>query len=88
MVNLNQVTLPVKHMNEATGFNLSVLDGIKFSVVSKIVDFSEKVGYRGMMFTVVPNMVWVTGYFRASWILRVDLISDFICRSSTHMDQQ
>jgi monooxygenase len=53
-------------MNEATGFNLSVLDGIKFSVDSKIVDFSEKVGYRGMMFTNVPNMVWVTGYFRPS----------------------
>ena len=66
MVNLNQVTLPVKHMNEATGFNLSVLDGIKFSVVSKIVDFSEKVGYRGMLFTNVPNIVWVMGYFRPS----------------------
>jgi cation diffusion facilitator CzcD-associated flavoprotein CzcO len=72
----------------ATGFNLSVLGGIEFSVDGKIIDFSEKVGYRGMMFTDVPNMVWVMGYFRASWTLRVDLIGDFICRLLTHMDQK
>jgi len=36
--------------------------------------------YRGMMFTGVPNMVWIFGYFRASWTLRVELIADFVCR--------
>jgi cation diffusion facilitator CzcD-associated flavoprotein CzcO len=72
----------------ATGFNLSVLGGIEFSVDNEIVDFSEKVGYRGMMFTDVPNMVWVMGYFRASWTLRVDLIGDFICRLLKHMDNK
>jgi cation diffusion facilitator CzcD-associated flavoprotein CzcO len=36
------------------------------------VDFADTVTYRGMMFTGVPNMVWVFGYFRASWTLRVD----------------
>jgi cation diffusion facilitator CzcD-associated flavoprotein CzcO len=69
----------------ATGFNLSILGGIEFSVDGKIIDFSEKVGFRGMMFTDVPNMLWVMGYFRASWTLRVDLIGDFICRLLTHM---
>ncbi|MFT5654136.1 MAG: cation diffusion facilitator CzcD-associated flavoprotein CzcO, partial [Psychromonas sp.] len=72
----------------ATGFNLSVLGGIEFSVDGKIVDFAEKVGYRGMMFTDVPNMIWVMGYFRASWTLRVDLIGDFICRLLAHMDEK
>jgi cation diffusion facilitator CzcD-associated flavoprotein CzcO len=38
-----------------------------------------------MMFTDVPNMLWVFGYFRASWTLRADLISDFVCRLLTHM---
>ena len=37
----------------------------------------------GMMFTGVPNMVWVFGYFRASWTLRADLIGDFVPRCST-----
>ena len=32
-----------------------------------------------MMFTGVPNMAWVFGYFRASWTLRVDMMGDFVC---------
>jgi len=70
----------------ATGFNLSVLGGIEFSIDDKPLDFSKTVGYRGMMFTGVPNMTWVMGYFRASWTLRVDLIGDFVCRLLKHMD--
>lgn len=72
----------------ATGFNLSVLGGIEFSVDNAIVDFSKKVGYRGIMFTDVPNMAWVMGYFRASWTLRVDLLGDFVCRLLKHMDDK
>lgn len=70
----------------ATGFNLSVLGGIPFKVDGEPVDFAETVTYRGMMFTGVPNMVWVFGYFRASWTLRVDLLGDFVCRLLKHMD--
>lgn len=72
----------------ATGFNLSVLGGIPFKVDGDPVDFSKTVTYRGMMFTGVPNMVWVFGYFRASWTLRVDLLGDFVCRLLKHMDAQ
>ena len=39
-----------------------------------------------MMFTGVPNMVWVFGYFRASWTLRADLVADFVCRLLNHME--
>ncbi len=70
----------------ATGFNLSVLGGIEFAVNGKPVDFADTVTYRGMMFTGVPNMLWVFGYFRASWTLRVDLLGDFVCRLLRHMD--
>ncbi len=72
----------------ATGFNLSVLGGIEFSVDGKPVDFAETVTYRGMMFTGVPNLLWVFGYFRASWTLRVDLLGDFTCRLLRHMDEK
>ena len=41
-----------------------------------------------MMFTGVPNMVWVFGYFRASWTLRVDLLGDFVCRLLNHMKKK
>jgi cation diffusion facilitator CzcD-associated flavoprotein CzcO len=43
------------------------------------------VTYRGMMFTGVPNMVWVFGYLRASWTLRADLVAQFVCRLLRHM---
>lgn len=69
----------------ATGFNLSVLGEINFSIDDEPLDFAETVTYRGMMFTGVPNMVWIFGYFRASWTLRVDLIGDFVCRLLNHM---
>jgi cation diffusion facilitator CzcD-associated flavoprotein CzcO len=72
----------------ATGFNLSVLGDIAFEVDGKPVDFSKTVTYRGMMFTGVPNMAWVFGYFRASWTLRVDLLGDFVCRLLNHMKQK
>jgi cation diffusion facilitator CzcD-associated flavoprotein CzcO len=70
----------------ATGFNLCVQGDIAFSVDGKPLDMSKTVTYRGMMFTGVPNMVWVFGYFRASWTLRADLVSDFVCRLLKHMD--
>ena len=38
------------------------------------------------MFTGVPNMVWVFGYFRASWTLRVEMITEVICRILNHME--
>jgi cation diffusion facilitator CzcD-associated flavoprotein CzcO len=40
------------------------------------------------MFSGVPNMAWVFGYFRASWTLRADLLGDFVCRLLRHMDAQ
>jgi cation diffusion facilitator CzcD-associated flavoprotein CzcO len=64
----------------ATGFELCVAGGIAFEVDGKPLRHSDTVTYRGMMFTGVPNLVWVMGYFRASWTLRVDLICEFVCR--------
>ena len=68
-----------------SGFNLNVMGDIQFSVDGKPVDFSKTVGYLGTMFTGVPNMAWVFGYFRASWTLRTDMIGDFVCRLLNHM---
>jgi cation diffusion facilitator CzcD-associated flavoprotein CzcO len=72
----------------ATGFHLSVLGDIPFVVDGQPVDFANTVTYRGMMFTGVPNMVWVFGYFRASWTLRADIVADFVCRLVRHMDER
>jgi cation diffusion facilitator CzcD-associated flavoprotein CzcO len=78
-------TLEADIIVTATGFNLNVLGDIAFTIDGKPLDFADTVTYRGMMFTGVPNMVWVFGYFRASWTLRTDLVADFVCRLLAHM---
>jgi cation diffusion facilitator CzcD-associated flavoprotein CzcO len=72
----------------ATGFNMSVLGDIDVVIDDKPLVFSDTVNYRGMMFTGVPNMLWIFGYFRASWTLRADLLADFVCRLLAHMDEK
>jgi cation diffusion facilitator CzcD-associated flavoprotein CzcO len=69
----------------ATGFDLCVLGDIKFSINGKPLVLGDTVTYRGMMFTGVPNLVWVFGYFRASWTLRADMVAQFTCRLLAHM---
>ena len=70
----------------ATGFHLNVLGDIAVTIDGAPLAFADTVTYRGMMFTGVPNLAWVFGYFRSSWTLRADLVSDFVCRLLAHMD--
>lgn len=72
----------------ATGFSMNVLGDIDFEIDGKPLVFSETVNYRGMMFTGVPNLLWIFGYFRASWTLRAELLADFVCRLLAHMEEK
>ncbi|KXS12314.1 FAD/NAD(P)-binding domain-containing protein, partial [Gonapodya prolifera JEL478] len=69
----------------ATGFNLAMFGDIVFTVDGEVVDWHKTITYRGTMFTGVPNLIWVFGYFRASWTLRTDMISEFTCRLLQYM---
>ena len=69
----------------ATGFHLNMMGDIQFTIDGKALAFSDTVTYRGLMFTGVPNLAWVFGYFRASWTLRTDMVADFVCRLLNHM---
>ncbi len=80
-------TLDADVIVTATGFDLSVLGDIAMTIDDVPLDIASTVGYRGMMFTGVPNMLWVFGYFRYSWTLRVDLLGDFVCKLLQHMDE-
>jgi len=77
--------IPADIVVSATGFNLSVLGDIAFTVDGDPVDFTERVTWRGIMINGLPNMAYVFGYFRHSWTLRVDLVNDLICRLLDHM---
>ena len=79
-------TLEADVIITATGFNISVLGGIEFTIDGKALNLADTVTYRGMMFTGVPNLLWIFGYFRASWTLRADMLSDFVCKLLKTMD--
>ena len=70
----------------ATGFNMNILGDIQFTIDNKKLHLEDTVTYRGMMFTKVPNLLWVFGYFRGAWTLRAELLAAFLSRLLTHMD--
>lgn len=70
----------------ATGFNMSIFGNIDFVVDEEVVDFSERVTWRGLMIEGIPNMVYMFGYWRHSWTLRIDMVNHFIDRLLCHMD--
>ena len=72
----------------ATGFDLNVLGDIQFEIDGEPLDFASTVTYLGTMFTGIPNLAWVFGYFRASWTLRADLLADFVCRLLGEMEER
>ena len=71
----------------ATGLNLVVLGEMQFAVDGAPVDFAETWTYKGMMYSGVPNLVCTFGYINASWTLRADLTSEYVCRLLNHMDE-
>jgi len=70
----------------ATGFNMSITGDIAIDVDGSPVDLGETFTYRGLMFSGVPNMSFMFGYLRTPWTMRVDLVSEFVCRLLNHMD--
>jgi monooxygenase len=71
----------------ATGLQMLLLGGMEVVVDGKPITFSETVGYRGMMFSGVPNLAASVGYTNASWTLKCDLICSYVARLLVHMDR-
>lgn len=69
----------------ATGFNMNVMADVAFSIDGEPIDFTSTVTWRGMMFTKVPNFIWIFGYYRSAWTLRVDLVGEFTVRLLRYM---
>ncbi len=80
--------LPADIVVTATGFNMSVFGDVAFTVDGEPVDFTERVTWRGIMISGVPNMAYVFGYFRHSWTLRADLVSDLVGRLLANMQEK
>ena len=71
----------------ATGLNVVFGGGAEIMVDGQVTNPADSFGYKGMMYSGVPNIVTVFGYTNAAWTLRADLISQFALRVITHMKQ-
>jgi cation diffusion facilitator CzcD-associated flavoprotein CzcO len=70
----------------ATGLNLLALGGMEIAVDGREIALNETVGYKGMMFSDIPNLAIALGYTNASWTLKCDLTCEYVCRLLNHMD--
>jgi len=72
----------------ATGLQMLALGGVQLSVDETPINPGETFVYKGLMLSNVPNFAFCVGYTNASWTLRADLASIFVCRVLKHMDRR
>lgn len=69
----------------ATGLKLVVAGETEVVVDGRTVRWADTMSYKGMMYSDVPNFASVFGYTNASWTLKADLTSEYVCRLLNHM---
>ena len=69
----------------ATGLALTIVGQIDVSIDGSTVDFADTVTYRGVGYSGVPNLFSTFGYVSASWTLRADMVSRYVCRLLNEM---
>jgi monooxygenase len=69
----------------ATGLKLKFLGGVQLEVDGARVEPAKVMTYKGMMASDVPNLAFAVGYTNASWTLKCDLTSEYVCRLLNHM---
>ncbi len=79
--------LPADIVVTATGLNLILLGGIQFTIDGVPTRLAQSMSYKGMMFSDVPNLAAAFGYTNASWTLKADLTSEYVCRLLGFMDR-
>ena len=72
----------------ATGIELNSLNDINVTIDDINVNANERLTYKGMMLSGVPNFAISFGYVNASWTLRADLTCEYVCRLINLMDKK
>ena len=78
--------LPADIIVTATGLRLKAMGGMALSLDGEPVPVGETIAYRGSMLSGVPNFSFAIGYTNASWTLKADLTSEYMCRVLAYMD--
>jgi cation diffusion facilitator CzcD-associated flavoprotein CzcO len=71
----------------ATGLNLLAFGGLDLEVDGEAIDIADTLAYKATMLSGLPNFAFTIGYTNASWTLKADLASEFVCRVLAHMDR-
>ena len=72
----------------ATGLNMQLLGGVQPTRNGAPMELTSMMTYKGLMFSGVPNFAITFGYTNASWTLKADLVSEFVCRLLNYMDSK
>ncbi|MCJ0901960.1 NAD(P)/FAD-dependent oxidoreductase [Rhodococcus sp. ARC_M6] len=72
----------------ATGLKMEACGGMTIEVDGEAVTLGERYVYKGMMISGVPNFALCVGYTNASWTLRADLTSMYVCRLLSEMKKR
>jgi cation diffusion facilitator CzcD-associated flavoprotein CzcO len=71
----------------ATGLNVVVLGNMQISVDGQMIDISRTLGYKGCMYSGIPNLAVTFGYTNASWTLKCELTCNYVARLLNYMDR-
>ncbi|OYD60956.1 flavin-containing monooxygenase [Rhodococcus sp. OK302] len=71
----------------ATGLQMQSFGGVELHVDGQLVDVHDRLVYKSMMLSGVPNFAFAIGYTNASWTLKVGPVADHLCRLLAHMDR-
>ena len=71
----------------ATGLQALPLSGMRLTVDGEAVHLPDRMAYKGVLLSGVPNVALVVGYTNASWTLKCDLTCQYACRLINHMDE-
>jgi cation diffusion facilitator CzcD-associated flavoprotein CzcO len=69
----------------ATGLNLLFMGGMRMTIDGRELELPKAFTFKGMMLSGVPNFAFTLGYTNASWTLKADLTSEYVCRLLNHM---
>lgn len=71
----------------ATGLSMVAFGEMALTVDDRMIHSGQLHVYKGMMFDGLPNLAWCVGYTNASWTLRADLSSRYLCRLLNYMSR-
>jgi cation diffusion facilitator CzcD-associated flavoprotein CzcO len=80
--------LPADVIVTATGLNLLAGGGICLDVDGTVVEAGRCLIYKGVMLSNVPNCAVCAGYANASWTLRAELSTEYVCRLLGYMGRR